>query len=75
MFDEFNFLGDVEFERAAVMLETFVYCSRAAESVDDAEVSRLSSFLSVAMLHAALLACWFSAVGFSSNGLKARLIT
>lgn len=44
MFDEFNFLGDVEFERAAVTLETFVYCSRAAESVDDAEVSRLIEF-------------------------------
>lgn len=44
MFDEFNFLGDVEFERAAVTLETFVYCSRAAESVDDAEVNRLIEF-------------------------------
>lgn len=44
MFDEFNFLGDVEFERDAVMLETFVYCSRAAESVDDAEVRRLVEF-------------------------------
>lgn len=44
MFDEFNFLGDVEFERSAVTLETFVYCSRAAEGVDDAEVSRLIEF-------------------------------
>ena len=44
MFDEFNFLGDVEFERPAVTLEMFVYCSRAAEGVDDAEVSRLVEF-------------------------------
>lgn len=44
MFDEFNFLGDVGFERDAVTLETFVYCSRAAEGVDDAEVSRLIEF-------------------------------
>jgi len=44
LFDEFNFLGDVEFERPAAPLETFVYCSRAAESVDDAEVLRLIEF-------------------------------
>jgi len=45
MFDEFNFLNDdAEFELAAVMLETFVYCSRAAEGVDDAGVNRLIAF-------------------------------
>jgi len=45
MFDEFNFLNDdAEFELAAVTLETFVYCSRAAESVDDAGVDRLIAF-------------------------------
>lgn len=44
MFDEYNFLGDDDSEYAALTLETFVYCSRAAESVDDAEVNRLIEF-------------------------------
>ena len=44
MFDEYNFLVDAEPEYAALTLETFVYCSRAAESVDDAEVDRLIAF-------------------------------
>ena len=44
MFDEFNFLDDDDFEPDAVILETFVYCSRAVESVDDAEVVRLVEF-------------------------------
>lgn len=44
MFDEVNFSDDADFEYAAVTLETFVYCSRAADSVDDAEVSRLIAF-------------------------------
>ncbi len=45
MFDEFNFLGgDEDFEPAAVTLETFVYCSRAADGVDAAEVSRLIEY-------------------------------
>jgi len=44
LFDEYNFLGDAEPEYAALTLETFVYCSRAAESVDDAEVNRLIAF-------------------------------
>jgi hypothetical protein len=41
MFDEFGFPGDADFDATAPMLETFVYCSRAAESVDDAEVGRM----------------------------------
>lgn len=44
MFDEYNFLGDAEPEFAALTLETFVYCSRAAESVDAAAVDRLIDF-------------------------------
>jgi Sensors of blue-light using FAD len=44
MFDEVNSLDDADFEYAALTLETFVYCSRAAESVDEAEVSRLIAF-------------------------------
>ncbi len=44
MFDEYNFLGDAEPEYAALTLETFVYCSRAATSVDAAEVDRLIAF-------------------------------
>lgn len=44
MFDEINSLDDADFEYAALTLETFVYCSRAAESVDEAEVSRLIAF-------------------------------
>jgi hypothetical protein len=44
MFDEVNSFDDADFEYAALTLETFVYCSRAAESVDEAEVSRLIAF-------------------------------
>ncbi len=41
MFDEFGFPGDVHLLDAAPILATFVYCSRAAEGVDDAEVGRI----------------------------------
>jgi len=38
MFDEFGFPRDANSDYAAPILGTFVYCSRAAEGVDDAEV-------------------------------------
>ncbi len=41
MFDEYGFGGDADLDQAGATLETFVYCSRAAESVDDAEVDRM----------------------------------
>lgn len=41
MFDEYGFPGDPDLDHAAPTLETFVYCSRAAEGVDDAEVDRM----------------------------------
>ena len=43
MFDEFGFPRDADAnsDYAAPILGTFVYCSRAAEGVDDAEVSRI----------------------------------
>ena len=41
MFDEPGFPRDPEDDAAAPTLYTFVYCSRAAEGVDDAEVNRL----------------------------------
>jgi hypothetical protein len=41
MFDEPGFRRDPDFEATAPKLYTFVYCSRAAEGVDDAEVNRL----------------------------------
>ena len=41
MFDEFGFPGEPDVEATAPTLYTFVYCSRAAEGVDDAEVNRL----------------------------------
>jgi hypothetical protein len=41
MFDEYGFPRDPDLEPTAPMLYTFVYCSRAAEGVDDAEVKRL----------------------------------
>lgn len=43
VFDEYNFLAD-DAQGAALTLETIVYCSRAAGTVDDAEVSRLIEF-------------------------------
>ncbi len=44
MFDEMNFPNDPDFEYAALTLETFVYCSRAAETIDEAEVARIIDF-------------------------------
>lgn len=41
MFDEFGFPRDPDVDHAAPTLEMFVYCSRAAEGVDDAEVARI----------------------------------
>ena len=41
MFDEYGFPKEPDLEPGAPVLYTFVYCSRAAEGVDDAEVSRL----------------------------------
>jgi hypothetical protein len=41
MFDEFGFPRDPEYDGTAPTLYTFIYCSRAADSVDDAEVDRL----------------------------------
>jgi hypothetical protein len=41
MFDEFGFPGDADSGYAGPVLDTFVYCSRAAEGVDDAEVDRI----------------------------------
>ena len=41
MFDEFGFPRDPDYDDTAPTLYTFVYCSRAAEGVDDAEVDRL----------------------------------
>ena len=41
MFDEPGFPGDADSDYAALILETFVYCSRAAEGVDEVEVSRI----------------------------------
>lgn len=41
MFDEYGFPGDADFDYATSPLYTFVYCSRAADSVDDGEVARI----------------------------------
>ncbi len=41
MFDEFGFPSDPDVDATSPTLYTFVYCSRAAEGVDDAEVDRL----------------------------------
>ena len=41
MFDEFGFPGGADLDDAAPTLYTFVYCSRAAEGVDDVEVGRI----------------------------------
>jgi hypothetical protein len=41
MFDEYGFPGEADLDHAAPVLETFVYCSRAAKAVDDAEVGRI----------------------------------
>lgn len=44
MFDEIGFGSGDEPDYGELILETFVYCSRAAESVGSAEVSRLIEF-------------------------------
>jgi hypothetical protein len=41
MFDEFGFPSDPDYHGSAPTLYTFVYCSRAADGVDEAEVDRL----------------------------------
>jgi hypothetical protein len=41
MFDEFGFPRGPDLDDAAHTLGTFVYCSRAAEGVDDVEVDRI----------------------------------
>ena len=41
MFDEFGFPAEADSAYAGPILDTFVYCSRAAEGVDDAEVGRI----------------------------------
>ena len=44
MFDEFGFPRGADLEDTGPTLCTFVYCSRAAEGVDDAEVDRIVDF-------------------------------
>jgi len=44
MFDEPGFPRAVEPDHSEIELETFVYCSRAAEGVDDVEVDRIIEF-------------------------------
>ena len=44
MFDEYGFPKDADADPAAIMLETFVYCSLASEGVDADEVKRLVTF-------------------------------
>jgi hypothetical protein len=44
MFDEPGFLSAPDPEFAALTLQNFVYCSRAAEGVDDVEVGRIVEF-------------------------------
>ena len=44
MFDEPGFPGEDDLGFPAIALETFVYCSRASEGVDDVEVDRLIAF-------------------------------
>ena len=41
MFDEVGFPRGPDLGHAVCVLDTFVYCSRAAEGVDDAEVDRI----------------------------------
>ena len=41
MVDEFGIPGDDDPDDAALLLDTFVYCSRAAAGVDDVEVGRI----------------------------------
>jgi hypothetical protein len=41
MFDEFGYPGGPDFDDDEPTLHTFVYCSRAAEGVDEVEVGRI----------------------------------
>lgn len=41
MFDEFGFSREADWDDTAPLLGTFVYCSRATEGVDEAEVGRI----------------------------------
>lgn len=44
MFDEPGFPREADLGFSAIVLETFVYCSRASEGVGDVEVDRLIEF-------------------------------
>lgn len=44
MFDEPGFSGNSDLDPDAILLETFVYCSRAADGVDADAVNRLVAF-------------------------------
>ena len=44
MFDEPGFPGAPELEDDTLTLQHFVYCSRAAEGIDDTEVARIVEF-------------------------------
>ncbi len=44
MFDEPGFPSAPDWEFAEITLQTFVYCSRAAEGIDDVEVARIVEF-------------------------------
>lgn len=41
MVDEYGFPRDPDMDHTGLILDNFVYCSRAAEGVDDAEVDRI----------------------------------
>jgi len=44
MFDEPGFPRDADLDHSGMALETFVYCSRASDGVDDVEVDRIIQF-------------------------------
>jgi hypothetical protein len=67
MFDEPGFSRDSDHDATAPTLYTFVYCSRAADSVDDAEVNRI-----VELAQRDNLTCGITGVLVSSNGSRGR---
>jgi hypothetical protein len=64
MFDEYGFPRSADLDAAAPVLVTFVYCSRAAEGVDDVEVGRI-----VASAQRRNLACGITGVLVFGSGV------
>ena len=72
MFDELGFPRDAELGDAAPALYHFVYCSRAADGVDNVEVGRIVESAQRNNLARGITGVLVSVAASSSNGSRGR---